>query len=70
MIQLQYSAKLMAHHAEIAAFGGAFLLLVFLNFFLDEGKDTHWFRWLERRLANLGKRSCDVRVYCPNCAYW
>jgi hypothetical protein len=49
----QYSEKLMAHHAEIAAFGGAFLLLVFLNFFFDEGKDTHWFRWLEHRLANL-----------------
>ena len=49
----QYSEKLMAHHAEIAAFGGAFLLLVFLNFFLDEGKDTHWFRWLEHRLSNL-----------------
>ena len=48
-----YSERLMAHHAEIAAFGGAFLLLVFLNFFLDEGKDTHWFRWLEHRLANL-----------------
>src|SRR5690606_22502823 len=48
-----YSAKLMAHHPEIAAFGGAFLMLVFLNFFLDEGKDTHWFKFLERRLANL-----------------
>ncbi len=48
-----YSEKLMAHHAEIAAFGGAFLLLVFLNFFLDEEKDTHWFRFIERRLANL-----------------
>jgi len=48
-----YSQRLMDHHPEIAAFGGAFLLLVFLNFFLDEGKDTHWFRWLERRLANL-----------------
>ena len=48
-----YSERLMAHHAEIAAFGGAFLLLVFLNFFLDEGKDTHWFRWLENHLSNL-----------------
>ncbi|OTG64205.1 DUF475 domain-containing protein [Acinetobacter silvestris] len=48
-----YSEKLMAHHAEIAAFGGSFLLLVFLNFFLDDGKDTHWFRWLERRLTSL-----------------
>ena len=49
----EYSAKLMAHHPEIAAFGGAFLLMVFLNFFLDDEKDTHWFRWIERRLSNL-----------------
>lgn len=50
---ISYSEKLMAHHAEIAAFGGSFLLLVFLNFFLDSEKDTHWFRWLEARLSNL-----------------
>lgn len=50
---INYSARLIEHHAEIAAFGGSFLLLVFLNFFLDDGKDTHWFHWLERRLANL-----------------
>ena len=50
---LLYSEKLMAHHAEIAAFGGSFLLLVFLNFFFDSEKDTHWFRWLEARLSNL-----------------
>ncbi|MEG1093292.1 MAG: DUF475 domain-containing protein, partial [Acinetobacter sp.] len=49
----EYSARLMAHHPEIAAFGGAFLLMVFLNFFLDEEKDTHWFRRVERRLSNL-----------------
>jgi hypothetical protein len=48
-----YSEKLMAHHAEIAAFGGLFLLLVFLNFFFDDEKDTHWFHWLEHKLANL-----------------
>jgi len=50
---INYSERLIAHHAEIAAFGGSFLLLVFLNFFLDEGKDTHWFKWLEKRLSNL-----------------
>lgn len=48
-----YSEKLIAHHAEIAAFGGLFLLLVFLNFLFDDGKDTHWFHWLESRLASL-----------------
>ena len=50
-----YSAKLMTHHAEIAAFGGMFLLLVFLNFLFDPEKDTHWFSWLEERLGRLGK---------------
>ena len=50
----EYSAKLLAHHAEIAAFGGMFLLLVFLNFVFDD-KDIHWFDWLERRLARFGK---------------
>ncbi|MFZ3192157.1 MAG: DUF475 domain-containing protein [Moraxellaceae bacterium] len=50
-----YSAKLMAHHAEIAAFGGMFLLLVFLNFLFDPDKDTHWFVWLEEKLGRLGK---------------
>jgi len=34
----EYSSKLIAHHAEISAFGGIFLLLVFLNFMLDEQK--------------------------------
>jgi len=48
-----YSAKLMAHHAEIAAFGGVFLLLVFLNFLFDDEKDTHWFHWLENKLTNF-----------------
>jgi len=48
-----YSERLIAHHAEISAFGGTFLLLVFLNFFFDDGKETHWFKWLEAKLARL-----------------
>ncbi len=50
----EYSAKLIAHHEEIAAFGGMFLLLVFLNFLFDE-KEVMWFTWLERKLARFGK---------------
>lgn len=52
---VEYSSNLVAHHAEISAFGGMFLLLVFLNFMLDENKDTHWFEALEERLGLLGK---------------
>lgn len=51
----EYSSKLVAHHAEISAFGGMFLLLVFLNFMLDENKDVHWFEALEEKLGLLGK---------------
>lgn len=51
----EYSQKLMAHHAEISAFGGMFLMLVFLNFFFDDSKDEHWFQWLEHRMAGLGQ---------------
>lgn len=50
-----YSARLTAHHEEISAFGGMFLLLVFLNFLFDEEKETHWLQWIESRLASLGK---------------
>lgn len=50
----EYSAKLMSHHAEIAAFGGVFLFLVFLNFLFDDEKDTHWFHWIESKLASFG----------------
>lgn len=51
----EYSKHLTSSHAAIAAFGGMFLLLVFLSFLLDEGKEVHWIGALEERLAPLGK---------------
>lgn len=51
----EYSTRLVAHHEEISAFGGMFLILVFLNFILDEEKDIHWLGWIEEKLAALGK---------------
>ena len=51
----EYAARLTAHHAEVSAFGGMFLLLVFLNYFFDDEKQTHWFHWLESRLGGLGR---------------
>jgi hypothetical protein len=41
-------------HPLIAAFGGVFLLMIFLDFMLDEHEIT-WLSWLERPLASLGK---------------
>lgn len=50
----KYSEHLSAHHAEISAFGGIFLLLVFLKFMFGD-KDIHWFTWLESRLVKFSK---------------
>jgi hypothetical protein len=40
---------------RILAFGGMFLLMVFLRYFFDEAKTLHWFRPLEQRLSDAGK---------------
>ncbi|MER5489817.1 DUF475 domain-containing protein [Streptomyces sp. NPDC002454] len=41
-------------HASIAAFGGMFLLMIFLDFVFED-RDIKWLRWIERPLARLGK---------------
>ncbi len=51
----EYSKLLLSHHAEVAAFGGMFLMLVFLSFVFDQEKDIHWLHWIEEKLATLGK---------------
>ena len=53
----EFSGHLTEHHAEVAAFGGMFLLLVFLNFLLDDEKEVHWLGNIERKLGSLGKVS-------------
>jgi uncharacterized protein len=49
-----YGYLLHEAHPAIAAFGGAFLLLLFLDFVFEE-RDLTWLTWLERPLAKLGK---------------
>lgn len=51
----EYAAHLTNHHAEVAAFGGVFLLLVFLNFLMDEEKELHWLGNVEQKLGSFGK---------------
>ncbi|MET7567165.1 DUF475 domain-containing protein [Streptomyces sp. NPDC005492] len=41
-------------HPAIAAFGGMFLLMIFLDFIFED-RDIQWLGWLERPLARLGK---------------
>ncbi|WP_035805979.1 DUF475 domain-containing protein [Kitasatospora mediocidica] len=51
---LTYAQHLEAANPAIAAFGGIFLLMIFLDFILGE-KDFHWLRWVEKPLERIGK---------------
>lgn len=51
----QYAALLDHAHITIAAFGGMFLAMVGLAYFVDEKKDTHWFKVIEEHLAGWGR---------------
>nr|WP_290428705.1 DUF475 domain-containing protein [Defluviimonas salinarum] len=50
----EYARIIGEAHLSIAAFGGTFLLMVALGFFIDEEKDVHWFAAAERMLAGMG----------------
>ncbi len=50
-----YAQNLMASHIQISTFGGMFLLMVFLHFIFDEGKDIHWLGYIEEKLSSWGK---------------
>ena len=51
----KYEAVLRSAHAMIMGFGGAFLMMVFLKFFIDEAKEHHWLDAVENKLALLGR---------------
>jgi hypothetical protein len=51
----RYRSLLELAEPRILAFGGMFLLMVFLRYFFDEAKTLHWFRPLERRLSQAGR---------------
>ncbi|MEU9389626.1 DUF475 domain-containing protein [Streptomyces sp. NPDC048324] len=50
----QYQQLVTDAHPAIAAFGGMFLLMIFLDFIFED-RDIQWLRWIERPLAKLGK---------------
>lgn len=50
----EYTRLLLGADASIKAFGGAFLLMVALKFFVDAGKTVHWIASVEKRIAKWG----------------
>lgn len=49
-----YETLLTGAHPQIAAFGGMFLAMLFLNFILED-RELTWLSWIERPLAKAGK---------------
>ncbi|GAA2576629.1 DUF475 domain-containing protein [Actinomadura fulvescens] len=49
-----YKAAMVSAYPMIAAFGGMFLLMLFLDFVFEE-RDERWLAWLETPLAKIGK---------------
>ncbi|WP_368345577.1 DUF475 domain-containing protein [Pelagovum sp. HNIBRBA483] len=50
----EYSRIIGHAHGPISAFGGTFLMMVALKFFVDEDKSIHWIEVLEKRLRVCG----------------
>lgn len=50
----QYSEIIGHAHGPISAFGGTFLMMVALKFFIDEDKSIDWIEMLEKRLRVWG----------------
>lgn len=48
---VEYQRMMTACHMQVMAFGGTFLLLVALNYFIDAEKKSHWFTFIEQHLA-------------------
>lgn len=51
----EYAHYLELTHAPIVAFGGAFLMMLFMDYFTDERKETHWIVFVEKKMLLLSK---------------
>lgn len=47
----KYAEIMTSSHLHVASFGGMFLLLVFLHFFMNDEKEIHWIHFLEKPMA-------------------
>ncbi|MEV5479419.1 MULTISPECIES: DUF475 domain-containing protein [Streptomyces] len=50
----RYQELVTSAHPAIAAFGGIFLLMIFLDFIFEE-RDYKWLSWIEKPMAKMGK---------------
>lgn len=50
-----YAHYMEAAHISLMGFGGAFLMMVGLDFFLDNEKEDHWLPMIETKIQSLGE---------------
>ncbi len=50
-----YAYHLGQSHSAIVTFGGAFLLMLFMDYFTNEKKEVHWLKFIELHLQKLSK---------------
>lgn len=57
----KYAEIMTSSHLYVASFGGMFLFMVFLHFFMNEEKDVHWIPILEKPMAlSASFRSIEI----------
>lgn len=57
----EYAKMMISAHHGVSSFGGAFLLMVALHFFLNEKKHSHWIRFIEKPLTQIARvKNCEV----------
>ena len=59
----RYAEIMQGAHLSIAAFGGAFLMMVALSWFVDEAKEVDWIAAIERTLRKFGSvRGAEIAL--------
>jgi len=59
----RYAEIMQGAHLSIAAYGGAFLMMVALSWFIDEAKEVDWIAAIERQLRRCGSvRGMEVAL--------
>jgi uncharacterized protein len=64
-----YASKVTEAHLQIAGFGGAFLMLVFLKYFIDTEKDVHWIEIIEKPLSRVGRMDMFEALFTGGVVY-
>lgn len=59
----QYAAHVQAAHIVISGFGGAFLMMLFAQQFIDAEKDEHWIPGVEHILAKIGNAKFAPTIF-------